>query len=629
MNIVPKFQGGGFSSLFTQYTPVEVQSSQPQQPRQQATPAKEKDDSLSQKDMLDMISKIDGLPNDMQVIASNLKDMFQMTQYTGTRNLADAFISNIYQLKVAAFNKKEYEDSKNLVTKNGGLEEIPITTNGRIIALNNDGVPEEVSVGDYIKYKNTKYTPITNANLLYLRSHSPQYANRNTILEVVNNGIGMDKVHQLISERLKGLGTSTASRSGYSVRTDKYIQQGLEILNEMDSKDVINSSGMTLEGLYQNRSFTQTQIKQAEAALYYIYNSLPLNARTLLQVQSGNSENPTQGALNLIYNYIVSGQSERQDYSVTYIDDDGSGNGKGGGGGNGDDGKVKSSAYYNMVRGIGGNDISVKINKGSKYELTSRGVTYGAVPDIDGKPISATSLTSMLQQGVQGIVTNTSGITFGDRQLTQLDMTDIAYDGSSGVVAMLPTKMNSFGVKVVDIGVLDRWEEACENLRQQGININNEEHREKYADEISKELFDKDLKGLLDYNTGKLDMDRMGVFLMVNGYAVGKDDTKFKSDYTYEIQDPDDQLVSYVREMLSTNSDRDNYEMDFNGLWWNDDHLYQGTIYIPITSNQLQAVTAAGQNIYERDAQRKESEWQAWQKRRTAQSPDIGILQIQ
>jgi hypothetical protein len=66
----------------------------------------------------------------------------------------------------------------------------------------------------------------------------------------VNNGIGMDKVHQLISERLKGLGTSTASRSGYSVRTDKYIQQGLEILNEMDSKDIINSSGMTLEGLY-------------------------------------------------------------------------------------------------------------------------------------------------------------------------------------------------------------------------------------------------------------------------------------------------------------------------------------------------------------------------------------------
>jgi hypothetical protein len=49
-----------------------------------------------------------------------------------------------------------------------------------------------------------------------------------------------------------------------------------------------------------------------------------------------------------------------------------------------------------MVRGIGGNDISVKINKGSKYEFTSRGVTYGAVPDIDGKPISATSLTSML-----------------------------------------------------------------------------------------------------------------------------------------------------------------------------------------------------------------------------------------
>ena len=92
MKVIPKLQGGGFMSLFTQYVPV--QSPAPsQQARSSSSSSKEetvsskKEDStkgkLTEKDLFDLVSKVDGLPNDTKKLVTNLSNMFQLQQLTG------------------------------------------------------------------------------------------------------------------------------------------------------------------------------------------------------------------------------------------------------------------------------------------------------------------------------------------------------------------------------------------------------------------------------------------------------------------------------------------------------------------------------------------------------------------
>lgn len=50
-----------------------------------------------------MIKEIDGLPNEMRALVTNLMNTFQMSNLTGTdiNSLATTYLSNLYQLKIA------------------------------------------------------------------------------------------------------------------------------------------------------------------------------------------------------------------------------------------------------------------------------------------------------------------------------------------------------------------------------------------------------------------------------------------------------------------------------------------------------------------------------------------------
>ena len=86
--------------------------------------------------------------------------MFQMQQLMGSADIADlasTYLSNLYQIKIASFNKKEYDKVYKEVTKNGGLNEYAITDSGRVIVMDEgkiiaDEVPNEV--GKILKSQN-------------------------------------------------------------------------------------------------------------------------------------------------------------------------------------------------------------------------------------------------------------------------------------------------------------------------------------------------------------------------------------------------------------------------------------------------------------------------------------------
>lgn len=628
-------------SLFTQYTPVQSpapsQSARGSASREERGSEREESTKgkLTEKDLFELVSKVDGLPNDTRALVSSLQNMFQMQQITGTSDVSDlasTYLSNIYQIKMASYNKKEYDKAYTEVTKNGGLNEYAITASGQVIVMDEDDNLKQISVAELLK-GTSKYRPLTNSNLLYLRAYQPEYINNNQILNTVANGIGMEQVDKMIREKLSSLGTSETVRSGYSVKADSYIAQGLNVLSQVESAAVAGQTGMTLDGMYKNKIITKDQKQQAEAALQYIYNTLPDNAKTLLSIKAGNASNPQAGAQAVILQLITSRMSQTNSSETTW---EGtleqvtkSGKGKSGSG-SGDDGlgsdDIKTAPYYNMSRMIGGNPTSLSINKGTNYQMDVDGINYPSIPGFDGKPIGKTSLENLLVSGLQGVVTDKNAITFGNVVLSSNDFENVMYDGTGGAMAILPTKLSNTGRKVVDLEALDRWEAANKQLRDMGIeSIDDPEHQQ----EIVQVLYQNQLEKLVNVSSGSLDYSALGQFMIVDGYAVdhSSKNTFKDSSFVTKVDETSDE-IPMIERALSTDKDQSNYKIDVDNWYdWNGHNtVYKGSIYIPITSNQLQALTASGQHVKEGPAIQKEYEYQMLQKRRQARQPKLGIL---
>lgn len=640
MKVIPKLQDGGFMSLFTSYTPIQSPA-----PSQQARGSHSREErsserkestkgKLTEKDLFELVSKVDGLPNDTRALVSSLQNMFQMQQITGTADVSDlasTYLSNLYQIKMASYNKKEYDKAYTEVTKNGGLNEYAITASGQVIVMDEDDNLKQISVSELLK-GTSKYRPLTNSNLLYLRAYQPEYINNNQILNTVANGIGMEQVDKMIREKLSSLGTSESVRSGYSVKSDSYIAQGLNVLSQVESAAVAGQTGMTLDGMYKNKIITKDQKQQAEAALQYIYNTLPDNAKTLLSIKAGNAANPQAGAQAVILQLITSRMSQTNSSETTWegtleqVTKSGKGRkGSGEGDGLGSD-DIKTDPYYNMSRMIGGNPTSLSINKGTIYQMDVDGVNYPSIPGFDGKPIGKTSLENLLVSGLQGVVTDKNAITFGNIVLSSADFDNVMYDGTGGTMAILPTKMSTTGRKVVDLEALDRWEAANKQLRDMGIkSIYDPDHQQ----EIVQVLYQNQLEKLVNVSTGSLDYSAFGQFMIVDGYAVDNSskNTFKNSSFVTKVDDNSDE-IQIIERALSTDKDQSNYKIDVDNWYdWNEhDIVYKGSIYIPITSNQLQALTASGQHVKEGPAIQKEYEYQMLQKRQQARQPKLGIL---
>lgn len=640
MKVIPKLQDGGFMSLFTSYAPIQspAPSQQARGSHSREERSSEREEStkgkLTEKDLFELVSKVDGLPNDTRALVSSLQNMFQMQQITGTADVSDlasTYLSNLYQIKMASYNKKEYDKAYTEVTKNGGLNEYAITASGQVIVMDEDDNLKQISVSELLK-GTSKYRPLTNSNLLYLRAYQPEYINNNQILNTVANGIGMEQVDKMIREKLSSLGTSESVRSGYSVKSDSYIAQGLNVLSQVESAAVAGQTGMTLDGMYKNKIITKDQKQQAEAALQYIYNTLPDNAKTLLSIKAGNAANPQAGAQAVILQLITSRMSQTNSSETTWegtleqVTKSGKG-GKGSGEGDGlgsDD--IKTDPYYNMSRMIGGNPTSLSINKGTIYQMDVDGVNYPSIPGFDGKPIGKTSLENLLVSGLQGVVTDKNAITFGNIVLSSADFDNVMYDGTGGTMAILPTKMSTTGRKVVDLEALDRWEAANKQLRDMGIkSIYDSDHQQ----EIVQVLYQNQLEKLVNVSTGSLDYSALGQFMIVDGYAVDNSskNTFKNSSFVTKVDDNSDE-IQIIERALSTDKDQSNYKIDVDNWYdWNGhDIVYKGSIYIPITSNQLQALTASGQHVKEGPAIQKEYEYQMLQKRQQARQPKLGIL---
>lgn len=630
MKVIPKMQSGGGMPPFTYYTPVTVpDTTGAVTSGETTTTTSSGSDStkgqITDKDLMTMLKDIDGLPNDMENLVSSLSKFYTLNNLfqdgrVNTNRLSNQYLSALRKVKVANFNKEQFDLAQKTANENGGLSEIAITPTGKLVVQDEEGNLKQITSDEYINNKD-KYYALTNSNLLSLRANSPEFAFNNDILNVVENGIGMSAVTNIIDEAISNLGTTSISKEGYSARQENQITRGIEILQEAASKG-ISLEGMSLDGLYKTKLLTKDQYQQAQQAVKYIYNMLPSNAKTLLEVKSGNTGNPRKGSLDLIANLVMSKTNSDIDFQLDYQDDlnpDGSKKDT-----TSSQSDVKSNPLLNMIQGIGGEDTSILINPGSTYQQSVDGKNYSAQDMSNNQYITQTSLEDMLvRSGIGNIVSQNGAITFGDQQISVDNLKNIVYRGTGLKRAILPSKIEN-GKVVVDLSLVGEYEAAQQEMEKIPENVSDLERNAQMAQILHNHGLDE----LLDPSTGLPNPRRFSVFLITDGYGTSKDDVVKPSNYLEEING-DDKLYDDINRALST-KDRP-YEADAPSLmpgdWfgWYDD-IFSGTIYIPISTNQLQGIQGYGDQVKQGTAYTQEANYQRAQKWRNAQSTSTDVL---
>lgn len=618
--MVFKFQQGGSAiPPYAVYQPVVT----PEPTRTSSAAASKqasakKGNDLTDKDLLELLTKLDGLPSDMAVLTNTLQN-FYIDQQNGTidsTNIASRYIKTIQQLKVANFNKKEYEAAYDKVSSNGGINEVAINERGYLYCTN--GKDFKLLTVDELKDSEGEYKALTNSELLQYRAHYPEFANKNQMLAIVKNGIGIETVNKYIHDSINNLGSASDSQEGYSMTKAGDLIKGLQ-----DFQQAVQRSGGKFDGtindLYKYKYLTKTQAEQAKKAIQYIYQTMPVNAKTLLKVKSDGSDN---GALKLIETLVSSKIDTQSQFDLDLEGGptaDKAGKNKSGK----DNTDLKTSLPLNVQKGIGGVDSFVDVDRGDGIHMSVRGTQYNLINTPSGESIMDTSLATMLNEsGLQGIVKDLRNIQFGDQKLSPEALSQITYNNTGVTRANLPIKSDGS----VNLELLEAYEQAEKEL---------DVLKDKSPDKV-KEVYDKYGISELLNSDGSYNQRKFAPFMVTEGYTTDALSGLKDSDFVKEYRGNEDAAVALIQRSLAIGKGKDVQMPDVDTFGWYNpadwfgwtDTIYKGVIYIPIDNNVNAAVYGANQSLDYNEAMQQEEKYQNFEKNSNQRSTDSSVLNI-
>lgn len=592
--MILKFQQGGYSiPPLVSYQPVTVTGGA-QSGVSSGTSKESFSSDLTDKDLLKMLGDLDGLPSDMGVLISNLQNFYIDQQHSpNTSNIASRYLQALNQMKVASFNRKEYDDAYSTVSKNGGINEYAITDRGQLFCMNGEK-DFKLLTPDQLK-ENEGYIPLTNSELLQYRAYSPDLAYNNEMLKAVKNGIGIETVTKQIQDVISNLGTSQESETGYFKTRAGNLIQGINdytnaILNSQD--DPYNK---TIHDLYSSKSLTKTQAQQAQAAMVYIWKSLPENSKTLLKVKSDGTD---KGAVEMIQSLISSKLSTTQEFSTKLEETP----------------NKDSKATSSKKNGFQLDPVSLlQAGYGQQQTITiqtkeggNRGIQVPTVrmPIVskNGESIGTkATLDDVTTSGFAGYL-DFENAHMGGTKIPTVGFKNIAVDGTALYTGYLPIDMQelySSGRVKPDINLLQRYKEAQEQIKRENITDKQEINRI-YQEHKLPIMFDGNGDVLTNYKK----------FGMINATAI---DNAFEENAEFD---------DYLRETLDKNVientlaiiNKGEKNIDFESKGWFNkigigsyNHVYAGTIFIPVNEDHFTATAGFGNWATDQEAMQIEA----------------------
>lgn len=617
-----KFQQGGTTPPFVAYQPVIVSDKRTTATQEEALAAKATKDSasgqLTSKDLYTMLKeKLKGLPSDVNIAMNQLQQLEQLTQMdfdsSFTQNIESKYLSTLQTMNNLSFSREQYDKAMETVKSNGGLNEAAIDQYGQVYVTNGKDFklmsPEEA--------KQSGWTIVTNQDLLYMRANDANLAGNDKILNVVNNGIGIDKITEYIQKCIQGLGASKSEENLYANVNAGTILKGLN-----DFKQAVAQSGnydATVQDLYSGKLMTKDSAEQAQQALVYIYRSLPNNMKSLLKTRTEGGTDDE--ALVMIGQLISSKTSPEKSFDLKLEDTALNHQDK--------SGKGDKDPY--SIDGLSMNPVAMlQAGYGQKNEFTiqtAAGVSNGIqIPTVqmpitkNGEGIGMASLSDVASSDYAGYL-DFSNAFMGDVQIPQAGMQNIAIDGTALYTAYLPLDIQYFnetGQKRPDIAMLGRYKQAQDEIRQSGtkdprqINAIYKNHNLPVMYGLNGDILTNYIK-----------------FGIVNGTALDNafgDEAKV-ADYLSETTDKN--IIANTLNILNKGrGEKNKVEYDEKSWWdsispvFNDyTHVYKGTIFMPINDDYFTYSAAAGSKPTTAQAEMIEARQQAANRTRNYVNP--------
>lgn len=593
MNIIPKFAGGGdTSSLFTTYRAVQAPQVQaPTSTRLSNTDKEslsikgssekeEKEDTkgkFTEKDLFNMVKDIDGLPNEMKSIITNLKRTMATENLIGvdTGELANTFLSNLYKLKVANDNKKKFDESVKDAKENGSIGEAAITLSGNLLTTDKSGNVKEITLEQY-QSNPGDYNLLTNSNLAWLRKYSPKYAfsKNDNAFEIINNGMGYESFQKLLDTAKISLGNYKYEEQGIAGKEALAGLRTLQGKSDAEKQKLINSvTGDTVEYATSQDS----NVQNVKALITYLSATLPKRARVWAALKTGKSED--EAVTTLVGAYLTSSIKQNNSLKID-IPSEGKGKGKSGGSSELDKMEMNTPMKFLDGEGVSGTYI---LNPGTSRAVQ---VVTNTMPltNAEGKPIGTNATLQDAVNGEYAGILDMNHATIGGHTLDSSAFGSVILkDGKiSSIDYPCTIKDNGEIVPNTSPKVIKAKQEAEQLLRSKGVDVRRPEDVKKYWKAINA-AYKK--YGLSDaYNdqgepTGS--WRRFGVVnVTASDKALGMDEM---DDNPLLKEVTNDSVIDNLIQI--TKDDKFNKKGFFNSLTGSYNRFYEGTLWIPLDVN--------------------------------------------
>lgn len=600
MNIIPKLQSGGSTaSLFTVYTPL--QTPKVQAPQNVSTSNKEsisiksssksdteKEDKgkLTEKDLFAMIKDINGLPNEMKTIISDLKETMETQNLIGVDigGLSTTYLNSLYKLKVANQNREKFDDAVKDAKANGSLGEVAITLSGNLLTTDKKGNVREISLEQYQQNPDS-YQLLTNSNLAWLRKYSPKmaFSQNDDAFNIINNGVGYESFQKLLDEAKTTLGSVKYDETGIA---NKEALLGLKTLQGKSNEEkqrLINSvSGDNVKYTINEESNAQS----VAALINYLSRTLPKRARVWAAIKTNKPEN--EAVVDLVRSYLTTRLTQSSHLQLDVLSDDKDGSKSKSKDGSDLD-KTKLNTSQRFLNGLGVQETYV-LNPGTSRAVQVQASTM-PLTNAEGKPIGA---NSTLQDAVSG---EYSGILDIDHATIAGNKIDPSAFGNiilkSGKISSIDypctIKQNGDIVPNTSPKIIHAKQEAEKLLRQKGVDVRRPEHIKKYWKAINA-AYKK--YGLTDaYNDQGEPTGTWRRFGVINVAASDKalgmgdmDDNPLLKEIT------NDSVIDNLVQI--TKDDKFNKKGFFNSITGSYNRFYEGTLWIPLDVNYHASTTS-------------------------------------
>lgn len=601
----------------------------------------EKEQSSLLKSMIETLKSGELLPSDMEVISAQLSNFFDIQKYalgdTDLDTIYRGYIGVLNQVNRAKYSANSVKEAKTHLDSNKALNSYAVTQDGEVwVGKVNTQEMGKISVNDAVKVLNGElpgYRILTNADLLEVRAKLPSQAfSDGMIMESATSGTSMEAIAQYVQKFIGQLGTDKQSRDLFTRDFGSNAEQGITVINNLKSRGFTDNEANALvqalsgaggiNSLLEANIATESQLNQAKSALTALFRSLPPNMQALLYLQ-GRGE---AGGSEILTNLVLKGTSSNFKVGindVTPFNPDGtlgssSKTGKGSSGSSSGSDDAQDRTLTDIQRGIGGTSDRLVINPGTKSQFEVDVTNY----QVPGAYTTGNLEDILNESKLTGIAIKTN-IYFGDQKLPTERLGDIAYLGRGFSRAILPIKKDGSP----DLSIIDRYETACDNTRKKGFDpikiMNGQETRAEALKVFSSELQQVELYDLINRETGLPNLSKVGVFLVTEGLGSSKAGLQ-PSTYVKLKEDADYDLMAQLLSKKGPDGKIQEYELDrpdWGGLFPGDlfgmyDSIYEGTIYIPISINELQGSTAAGNKLKTSTAETMERGYQRFEKLR-------------